>query len=348
MDPDYEFHRDECQYVKATPFDDPEMFYRRGTSTGKSQKWQCKSCGKITNVLPEQRANFSYHQKRNDILPTFAKLLLNRTPVRRACEILEIGSKTYYLKLEWLYRRCLEFLERYESQSFADRSFGTIWVDSDQLIYHLNNVRKHGHGGARYEDTEEPIFPTYVVVSAEASSRYVLRADVAFDWKASLDDIVSDTLTFKDDHLNEYARKNARLRFSYAPQPPTERDSQTRQEYEQEWRRFARRANYIDGLHVKSNYTALAHFWLIRQMVKADEWRFISGEDGSLMTAIYRVFAPEIRRAEAHHFLCKTDHAKYRKEAYTEYRNCEKDLWQWGGSHGVQPLVHLETCSAKD
>lgn len=290
-------------------------------------------CKKITNVLPGQRETFSYHQQRNDILPELARLLVNRTPVKRTCEILGIGSQTYYSKLEWLYRRCLEFLERHETQSLANRLFGTMWIDTDQLIYFLNNVRKHGKGGARYEDTEEPTFPTHVVVSAEASTRYVLRADVAYDWHVSIEDVANDTAAFKDAHLNEYARRHARLRFSYAPQPPTENDTQTDYEFQQELRNFIRRANYIDGLHVKASYTALAHYWLIRQTINAKEWWIVSDEDGALMTAIYRAFAPEIRRAEAHHFLCKTDRSKTRKQAFAEFRDCEKEL-MWGTAWG--------------
>lgn len=60
-----------------------------------------------------------------------------------------------------------------------------MWVDTDQLMYFLNNVRNHGRGGVRYEDTDEPTFPTYSVVSAEVTTRYVLRADVAYDWNIS-------------------------------------------------------------------------------------------------------------------------------------------------------------------
>ena len=209
-----------------------------------------------------------------------------------------------------------------------------MWIDTDQLIYFLNNVRKHGRGGARYEDTEGPTLPTHIIVSAEATARYVFRADVAYDWCTSVKDITDDTLEFKDDHLNEYARRYARLRFSYAPQPPTENDTQTDYEFQQELRKFAQRANYIDGLHVKATYTALAHYWLIRQMVQAKEWRFISDEDGSLMTVIYRAFAPEIQWAEAHHLLCKTDRSKTRKQAFAEFRDCEKELRLWGTAWG--------------
>ena len=75
--PEYSFHREECIFKDTTPFSNVDTFRKRGKSSSKSIKWQCKSCEKITNVLPLREENFGYHQKRNDIIPLFAKLLLN-------------------------------------------------------------------------------------------------------------------------------------------------------------------------------------------------------------------------------------------------------------------------------
>ena len=100
VQPEYVFHREDCPNENLTPFENKQEFYRRGKSTGNSQKWQCKACHKFTNVLPKQRQSFRFNQKRNDIIPMFARCLLGRVPVKRTCEILEIGSKTYYSKLE--------------------------------------------------------------------------------------------------------------------------------------------------------------------------------------------------------------------------------------------------------
>ncbi len=77
-------------------------------------------------------------------------------------------------------------------------------------------------------------------------------------------------------------------------------------------RKVARRANYIDGLHVKANYTALTHYWLTDSTDDtgervADHFRrtwFIG--DGNVPSV-----RPEIRRVQAlHHFLCRTDRSK--------------------------------------
>lgn len=230
--------------------------------------------------------------------------------------------------------QCLKFLERHEQRAFQNHEFKRIWMDTDQLLYYLNNVKKRGHGGERYEDAEEPIFQTSVLVSGDVFSKYIFRADVAYDWQTTLDDIQLDTITFKEDHMNEFGRKNARLRFSFAPQPPTKNDTQSQWDYIDARHEFDLRRKYIDGMHVDATYTAIAHYWLIRQMINAEKWRFVSDEDGSLMTALYRVFKDEIRDGRAHHFLCKVDRSKTKQEAYMEYKDGRENLVRWGRSIG--------------
>ncbi|MDN8774122.1 insertion element protein, partial [Staphylococcus aureus] len=99
-------------------------------SRGKSQRYQCKACKKFTNVLPKREETTTYHQQKNTILPMFAKMVVGRVSVSRTCDILGIGVGTYYHKLEWLYRRCLEFLERYETQPLQTKKFNEMWLNT--------------------------------------------------------------------------------------------------------------------------------------------------------------------------------------------------------------------------
>ncbi len=138
----YEFHTQGCSNESDTPVKSPDLFYIRGKSSSNSTKYQCKVCKKITNVLPEQDECFGYHQRRNDILMQFTKDILNRTPVKRTCKKLNIGSSTYYNKLEWLYKKCLEFLERHETEAFKNKTFDEIWLNTDSFIYNLNNIKQ--------------------------------------------------------------------------------------------------------------------------------------------------------------------------------------------------------------
>ncbi|NPV90949.1 MAG: insertion element protein [Firmicutes bacterium] len=333
--PSYNFHREGCVNNVYTPFNSSGYFYRRGKSSSTSQKWQCKVCKKMTNTLPAIRESFNYHQKRNDILPSFALQLLNRTPVKRTCEILQISPKNYYHKLEWLYRRCLEFLERHETKAFQTKSFDKLWINTDQFTYYLNNVRRHGQGGIYNDDLEDLIFQTKAIVSAEMKSRYVLRSDIAYDFDVTLEQIREDTLHFREDHLYKEFCKNTRLRLPICPQPPIPNDTETEFEYETALRKFNLRERYIGGLHVNATYTTTAHYWLLKKMVKSNEWMFVTDFDHAIINPIHRVFAPEIRNGYAHHFIHRIMREKTKKQAYSEYREARKYLRYWGDANEV-------------
>lgn len=336
VEPEYTFHKDSCVVGHLTPFDTPSEFYKQGKTLNNAQRWQCKVCKKKTSILPNKRQSTTYRQKKNDILPMFAKLLLNKMPISRTCDILEIGVGTYYHKLEWLYRCCLEFLEKYETAPLVNTSFKEMWLNTDKMHYNLNNVRKKGQGGQKYFGLEDSQVQTYVVVSTDTISRYVFRSDVAYDWEMTVEDLKLDTVVYKKDHLNDFSKKNNRLDFSHYPQEPTESDTQTPHEYRIELNEFQKRMQYVDGLHVNPTYTTMAHYWLIKQMIQADEWRMISDNDASIMTAFFRVFSKEVRMSDAHHFLCLLDKNKSRKQCLEEFDDAKADLLDWGFHRGYE------------
>ncbi|KAB8136249.1 insertion element protein [Gracilibacillus oryzae] len=336
VEPKYSFHKDTCVVGHFTPFDNPYRFYKQGKTLNNAQRWQCKVCKKKTSVLPNKRQSTTYRQKRNDILPMFAKLLLNKMPINRTCDILEIGVSTYYHKLEWLYRCCLEFLDKYETPHLNNQSFEEMWLNTDKMHYNLNNVRKKGQGGKKYAGLEDNQVQTYVVVSADAISRYVFRVDVAYDWEMTVEDLKYDTVIYKEDHLNDFSKKNNRLDFSYYPQEPSPKDNQKLHQFREELNEFNKRMQYVDGLHVNPTYTTMAHFWLIKKMVNANEWRMISDNDPSIKSAFFRVFSKEVRLSDAHHFICSVDKNKSRKQCLEEFEDAKLDLLDWGFHKGYE------------
>ncbi|TYS64551.1 insertion element protein [Sutcliffiella horikoshii] len=335
--PQYIFHKEECPFQKNDPFVHPNTFYKQGLSSTGSQRYQCKSCKKKTSLTPKREESITYNQKRHDVLHLFAKLLLNKTPISRACDILDIGKGTYYEKLKFLYRRCLEFLERHETNKLSKTKFSEIWLSTDQMLYYLSNERKKGMGSKNFDDLDELNFQTRIIITSDANSRYVFRSDIAYDWDINFSDIEEDTKFFKSDHLNDLMKRYARIiKFKHFPQPPTQNDTQSKSEYNSLLRKVKQREKYKHGLHVSPTYTAIAHFWLIKHLLNVSEWRFVTDQDKSLMSAIYRVFGKEIRLSDAHHFLCQTDKAKSRTQSTREYQQALADLQNWGIEKGYE------------
>ena len=103
----------------------------------------------------------------------FAKMVVGRVSVSRTLDILGIELEPTIISWSGLYRRCLEFLERYETQPLQTKKFNEMWLNTDKMHYYLNNVRKKGQGSKKYTGFEDLNMQTYIVVSAEVLSRYV-------------------------------------------------------------------------------------------------------------------------------------------------------------------------------
>ena len=336
IEKEYMFHHDGCPQQFTTPFENKKAFSRKGFSTSGSLKYRCNVCHKITNVMPSQKESYTYGQGKSSIMLDFTKDILSRTPVKRTCKKLGIASGTYYNKLEILYRKCLEFLDRHETKPLMDKQFGDLYLNTDMMIYYLNNVRQKGKGGKKDPIQPDKKYPTYLIASGDLKTGYVFRSDIAYDYNVSLDTIDEDTKLFHCDHSYSFLRKYERLRYPYSPQPPTDFDSQSTAEYIQEKAEFQNRKNYVEGCHVKSTYTTMAHYWLIKQQIRADNLFFVSDDDSTLQASIFRVFCDEIRNRTARYFTCTCDKSLSLEQAGELSLVQRRDLRDWAKSLGIK------------
>ena len=123
--------------------------------------------------------------------------------------------------------------------------------------------------------------------------------------------------------------------------------TKTKDEYKRALRGLQNFNDGLGGIHVNSTYTAIAHYWLIKNMIQADNWRFVTDQDSSLMTAIFRVFAREVILGDAHHFLCQLDEQKTIKRALVEHSQAQRDLKAWGLDNDLQGYSVIELALMK-
>lgn len=327
MKSQYRFHKDDCVLFDTNPFEHPSSFYKRGKSSSNSQKYQCKSCGKMTNVLPSNRESFTYNQQRNDVLVQFFLQIVSRVPVTSTLKILGIGASTYYNKLEWIYRRCLEFTERNETKKLKDIEFNTLWLNTDKFIYYLNNVRKKGHANG-YNEQERLQMPTHIVATVDAYSRFVFRADIAYDFNITSDEIEEDIEKYKEDKLQTFVQKNARYRYSYYGNRKFKKedfiDDVADDIFDDSY--LSLRKDYVDGLHVNSSYTAYAQYWHIKKLLNVKKLNIVCDEDRTLLNAMLRVFSDEVKEKRTHIYVCQVEKSLSKKEAYREYLMRKEEL----------------------
>ena len=182
------YHHETCPHKEETPNTHPKSFYKHGKSKVGAQRYKCKSCSKVTNEQPKQNQSFSYHQQKNDKLISLFYDMLNRTPVIGAIHKNQIGAGTYYHKMEWIYRKCLEFLERHETSVLEQKEFSSLYLNTDALMYNLNYKRIRSNG-KKVNRNENKLPQTYVYATADVLSGYIFRADVAYDFNVTLEEI---------------------------------------------------------------------------------------------------------------------------------------------------------------
>lgn len=343
-----DYHKEECPNYSHTPKTHPKSFTKQGLSKVGAQVYKCKTCAKKTSEQPKQNRAFSYGQQKNDVLLSLFEDLINRTPVNGTIRKNGIGASTYYHKLEWLYRKCLEFLERHETQVLENKEFDSLYLNTDAFMYNLNYKRLKSNG-MRGNREENKLPTTYMYATTDVQSGYVFRTDFAYDYNVKLDEIEQDTMTYHCDHTLYYIRKNERLRHEYAPQPPIKMDTQTQEEYELERFSFDDKKNYVDGLHVKPTYTCMAHMWLLKKSLKAKKYYFINDQDMTIQTSIFRIFAEELKTKQSHVIGCQVDKSLTRNDAFAvamkQRREFEKWAQDWGYDHlntNQRICAHLE------
>jgi hypothetical protein len=204
------------------------------------------------------------------------------------------------------------------------------------MIYNLNNIRLKGKAGNKNIGAKDKKLQTYIVSSADLLSGYVFRADVAYDYDVTLENIEKDTSEYHYDHSYPFLRKNDRLKYSYCPQPPTKLDNQTNEEYRNELSAFNTRKNFVEGCHVKPQYTATAHYFMINRDINANNWYFVSDDDAIIQSCIFKVFSEKFLDGNALYFTCRNNKNLTLEEAGKASYNSRNELLRWAKDNGIK------------
>lgn len=98
-----------------------------------SPRWKCKACGKTFSA-----AKSATHRQRathkNKLIFT---LLVNKVPMRRIVEIVDIGPKALYGKIDFLYEQCRAFLADRESR-LPQMNIKRLYLGVDRQDYVSN------------------------------------------------------------------------------------------------------------------------------------------------------------------------------------------------------------------
>lgn len=165
------------------------------TSTG-SPRWKCKACSKTfsapVRALHRQRES----HKNRDIF----KDLVNKMPLRRICESLEITPDTLYRKIRFFHEQAVAFSADRESK-LKGMKFDRLYLAVDRQDHRVNWTNR--------EDKKNTVVSA--LTTADDSTGYVFASHLNYDPDADPASVEQEGVAAGDPWLSAPHRLHARL-----------------------------------------------------------------------------------------------------------------------------------------
>ena len=168
-----------------------------GNTHSGSKRFLCKACGKTFTVSQKS----TLRQRQSDKNEWIFKLLMNKSPMRRICELVEIHPETLYQRIDFLYRQCKIFTAAYEHQLMDGKTIPRLYIAVDRQDYTINWSNQH--------DKRNVIM--HSVGSADLHTGYVFGMHLDFDPSLDSAKVEADALVINDHALSYAFRRYARL-----------------------------------------------------------------------------------------------------------------------------------------
>ncbi|MDW3684403.1 hypothetical protein RA280_22145 [Cupriavidus sp. CV2] len=288
------------------PASDHAAYQRFGKSERGSQRFRCRACGKTFSVpaSPVLRQRLAHKNR------TIFKLLMNKAPLSRICEVAEVSMQTVYDKLDFFHQQCLVFASKHERVLLKGFRRDRLYVAVDRQSYVVNwserkdkrNVVLNALGSADLDTGY--VFGMHLNFDSEVSAEEVsVLAAALGDFSASPPFRRHARLWLEPDYAratDAAAKRSARKRSASgdlsADIEAVYRDAETREDIESPELITAGVKFPNSGMQVRSEYTLYGHFFLLRELFRGvDKVRFYLDQESGIRAACLAAFEDEVR-----------------------------------------------------
>jgi len=308
-----------CEHHGVPVNGSPAFYYDIGKSDCGSQRHKCRACGKTFSVTA--RATHRQRQPQKNLL--IFRLLMNKSPMSRICEVANIAPKTYYNRLGFFHERCLGYVAAQERRLLEGLRYRRFYVAIDRQFYTVN--------WAGRKDKRNVVM--HALGSADLRSGYVFALHLNFESRLDTTTVEAETVALNDYALKYPFRRHARLWLEHdydnAVLESTARalrrgkrasaatgdgiagtyaDAEVREDIESPetvtaTERFPRR-----GMLVHTEYTMYAHLFYLHQLFRGvEKVRFFVDQEPGLRAACLAAFEQEIRNGTCEAFYVHLD-----------------------------------------
>lgn len=239
---------------------------------------------------------------------------MNKTPLRRICEVADIGPEGLYGKINFLYEQTKAFAANRERRLLEGMPIRRLYLSTDRQDYVVN--------WTQHEDRRNVML--HAVGTADLDSRYVFGMHLNYDSMLNAGEIEADARTIGDYSAKASFRRYARcwLRGDYEAAIRAKaagRNRVTRQDLQESiaatYAEAGLRADVevsetqdsgkrlpAKGVQIHAEYTLYGHFFFLKCLFGGvEKLRFFMDQDSGMRAACLSAFQPEIaaRRADA-------------------------------------------------
>lgn len=264
----------------------PERYQKHGRTAAGEPRYRCKDCGSTLTGGSTLRT-----QKRPELNVKVLKLVVNKVPMRRICEVLDLNPATLYSKLGYLAEVASEFSTRHERRiTTGEVPMARAYISVDRQDHVLN-------WGSQLDRRYTALG---AVGAAENESGYVLAMQLNFDPDSDPEDVEADAIERGDYLVPPVHRHYARLwlRRDY-------QDSDAPEDDEAALPAELKAPN--GGIQVKIEVLYFALMVHLKRMLEpVERVRLFVDRDPALDTACLAAFREEILARRCDLFLVKT------------------------------------------
>ena len=155
-----------CENAKV-PRSNPGSYAKFGKTAAGSDRWRCNACRKtFTGDSPSTLKQRVTHKN----LDVF-RLLVNKSPIKRICEITGLHPKVVYGKLDFIHRQCVAFSGKRERSLLEGLELPKMYVAVDRQIHNVNWTSRKDRRNVQLA----------AIASADLTSGFIFGFHVNFD-----------------------------------------------------------------------------------------------------------------------------------------------------------------------
>lgn len=310
---------------KAHPIGPSEHYQRFGKTPGGSSRYRCRACGKVTSL----RTRSTLRQREEEKNHIIFSLLMNKSPMRRICEVADINPKTLYQRIGFFYEQCRRFAAEHERKLFTDFKTERLYISVDRQDYIMNWTNQ----------ADRRNVALHAIGSADQRSSYIFGMHLDFDRSMDAVAVEADHAANPELHLSHPFRRYARLwlladyndslrtfrRMNKAKERARARSlrhgtgvmADVAMTYEEvAERKDTEIADTPDldqqlpprGMQVHSEYTLYGHFYYLERLLRGvGKVRFFLDQESGIRAACLAAFCKRVKDRTADAFYVRID-----------------------------------------